>query len=153
MLIQKSLVSFAFGLAILAASSLPVSSQFPVELTKQSRQTAQRLPNGDYFYGKSRSPAQADVNYLVFRKTGNRVVGISYIYRGEGYCFRGTVNGNTINNVSREYVELGLGSPTQIRRGNPINLATFNKLNFNQIPQDSNARRRLPECIRLFSNR
>lgn len=154
-MVMKSKILFAFGLTLssLTVSSVAVLAQVREETSKQAAQTIQRLPNGDYFYGRSRSPAQADVSYLVFRKSGNTVTGLSYIYRGEGYCFQGRVSGNNINNITREYVELGLGSRTELRRGNPINLSSYNRLNFNQIPADSNARRRLPECIRLFSNR
>ena len=149
---SKFLVCFGLSVTILTLGSVASLAQIQLETTKQSRQTLQRLPNGNYFYGRSRSPAQADVSYLVFRKSGSTVTGLSYVYRGEGYCFKGTVSGNNINNITREYVELGLGSRTELRRGNPINLSSYNRLNFNQIPADSNARRRLPECIRLFSN-
>ncbi|MCL1470823.1 hypothetical protein LAY57_09070 [Argonema antarcticum A004/B2] len=149
----KSLLSFGLSLAIFAGGCLPVLAESQQEATKQSRQTVQRLPNGNYFYGKSRLPNQQDVDYLAFRKTGNTVIGFKYRYREEGYCLRGTVNGNTVNNVTREYVELGLGSRPEFRRGSSINLATFNKLNYNQIPGDSNVTRRLEECVRLFSNR
>lgn len=149
----KSLVSLGLSLGILSANSLPGFTQHLIPQDKQLKQSVQRLPNGNYFYGRSRSPNQTDVDYLVFRKRGNTAIGLSYRYRSEGYCIRGTINGNNINNVSREYVELGSGSRPQIRRGNPINLGSYNRLNFNQIPADSNANRRLQECIRLFGNR
>lgn len=150
---NRAILVLGLSLTILAVSSVTVLAGFRQATTKQAAQTIQRLPNDDYFYGRSRSPAQADGSYLVFRKSGNIVTGLSYVYRGEGYCFQGRISSNNITNINREFAELGLGSRTVLRRGNPINLNSYNRLNLNQIPPDSNARRRLAECIRLFSNR
>ncbi|GEM_PF-3020576 len=74
----KSLLSFGLSLAILAGGCLPVLAESQQEATKQSRQTIQRLPNGNYFYGKSRLPNQEDVDYFAFRKTGNTVIGVKF---------------------------------------------------------------------------
>ncbi|MFB2923453.1 hypothetical protein ACE1CB_33830 [Aerosakkonema sp. BLCC-F2] len=148
----KAILGFGLSLAILGIGCLPISAQSRFQGIKQSRQTVQSLANGNYFYGKSRLPNRQDVDYLVFRKIGNTAIGFKYRYREEGYCLRGTIRGNMISNVTREYA-IGLGSVPELRRGDPIDLATYNRLNFNQVPNDSNARRRLQECVSLFSNK
>lgn len=149
----RSLVCFMVGLAILGASSLPVVAQvYQKDSTKQSRQAIQSLPDGNYFYGQSRSLNQIGSTYLVFRKTGTNIIGIIFEYASEYRCFRGTARSNTITNVTESYVELGdEGKRFFVTKGNK-DLSSYHRLRFSNT-DNPKTRKQLQECIQVFSNR
>ena len=140
----RKLIIFGLTLPILAYNCLPVVAQ--------SKQKISSLPNGNYFYGTSRSPYKSGTDYLIFRKTGNIITGMKYPVPGETTCFRGNASSNTINNVTIRLQELGEGSSSgEFVRRNPINLNSYYRLRFDQVPDF--AKRGLRECITVFSNR
>ncbi|NJL82684.1 MAG: hypothetical protein HC890_06500 [Chloroflexaceae bacterium] len=49
------------------------------------------LSNGIYHYGQSDQPEEIGSEYLIFRVTGDRVVGAIYLPRSEFSCFTGTL--------------------------------------------------------------
>ena len=142
---SKSIVRASLlSLMVLAAASLPVFSQ--------SRQTLQSLPNGVYFYGESPMPDQNDTYYFVLRKTGNRVVGMSYTGTERTECFRGTISQNTIANLTVGEVEPNSTAGWQFSQAeSPVDLNEVHRIDSNKIPPV--ALDQLQECVRLFSNR
>lgn len=150
---HRKITNFALiTLAFIAAQCLPVLAQPQPNLNRSGRESVQRLPNGNYFYGTSRSPYQSNTDYLIFRKTGNTIIGMRYPVPGETTCFRGSLSSGRITNVVIRFEPLGVGGERgEFRRSNPINLSSYYRLRVEQAPNF--ARRGLQDCMRVFSNR
>jgi hypothetical protein len=143
----KSLLSFGFTLVIWVAGSCPVLSQ-----SERSRQTFQNLPNGLYLYGESPRIDREGSYYFVLRKTGNAIIGMSYTGMERSECFRGTVNQNTINNMTVAEIEPNSAVGWQfIQNEAPMDLTQLHQIGSDKI--SPGVRGLLQECIRLFANR
>lgn len=138
-------------MALLAATSLPVVAQSQATPRNPSRPALSSLPDGNYFYGTSRSPYQSGSDYLIFRKKGTSITGIRYPVPGETTCFKGTAGRQEITNVTIRFEPLGLGEEPEFLSRPPINVSSYYKLRFDQSPDF--AGKGLQECIRVFANR
>lgn len=148
----KSLLSVGFSLVILAASSIPASSQSQRSQPLQSRQTIQSLPNGVYLYGESPMLNQEGSYYFVLRKTGNSIIGMSYTGMERSECFRGVASRNSITNLTVAEVEPNSAIGWQfIQNETPMDFAQLHRIGSDKITEG--VKGQLQECIRLFANR
>jgi len=112
-------------------------------------QTLANLPNGDYVFEGPPAPDMLDQNsMLLVRKSGNMATGFLVIYMSENPCFRGTLSGNSVAQVTyatAPYGELGW----LVEQGEPINLNEF-RLVSNQIT--GRDREFFQECLAYFNN-
>lgn len=72
------------------------------ELEPRSPETLEDFEDGDYLYGEiNGAPNIPYNNYVFFRKEGTHVTGIYYaLQAGSPTCFNGTVNLNSLQNVT-----------------------------------------------------
>lgn len=136
----RSLLSFTINLAIFSAASLPILAK--------SMPTIESLPNGDYFYGQAGEANKVDTEYIFLQKASNTATGFGYRRNtGDRYCFRGTINSNTIINAT--LIDFTDGPAEHTFSQIPsINLSSFSKLNGSD--SEVNGRQRLSQCIELF---
>jgi hypothetical protein len=96
-------ICFALATTLSLSSAIPALAQAPI----------QNLPNGNYRFCSNppRSPVVSDKEFLaaghcfLFRKTGNRIIGVfsdMSTYGEVGVCARGTVRGNSITGEAIE---------------------------------------------------
>lgn len=147
-MIGKIITTCILGLAITLNWSLGVFAQ--------SKHSLQKLTDGDYFYGQSRSVNQDGVRYVIFRKIGLTVIGRDYRYRStdDWECFRGRINGNSIVDVtagSQIFFKRTGTTRWEFGASEPKDLNKFYRLQFNQIP--ANAKSGFLSCIEVFKNR
>ena len=90
----RSLLSLAIGITIITIAYSPVLAEVD--------RTIQQLADGDYFYGETPTPNQAEAGYLVFRKTGSNIAGLFY-QQGTNlsFCFQGTTKPNSTKSVTK----------------------------------------------------
>lgn len=137
---MRSLLSFTINLAMFSAASLPILAE--------SIPTIQSLPNGDYFYGQASQANQVGIEYIFLRKSSNTATGFGYKRNtGDGYCFRGTINSNTIISATLIAFTNGLAEHT-FYQNKSIDLSSFYRLNGSDT--QVNGRQRLTQCIELF---
>lgn len=111
------------------------------------------LPDGEHFYGEVTNPQEIGANYLIFRKEGETVFGIQYIYQsGQISCYQGKVNPQAITDADLAIAnEAGYGDPQApawiFRNNETIDLSGFQKLSLNQIPATVN--NELQECLQM----
>ena len=137
---MRSPLSFTINLAIFSAASLPILAQ--------STPTIESLPNGDYFYGQAGEANKIGTEYIFLRKASNTVTGFAYTRNtGDRYCFRGTINSNTIVNAT---LIVFTDDPAEhtFSQIPSIDLSSFYRLNGSD--SQVNGRQRLTQCIELF---
>jgi hypothetical protein len=140
MMKMRSPLSFTINLAIFSAASLPILAQ--------SIPTIESLPNGDYFYGQASQANQVGTEYIFLRKASNTVTGFGYTRNtGDRYCFRGTINSNTI--IDAKLTDFDNGPARHTFRQIPsIDLSNFYRLSGSD--SQVNTTQKLTECIELF---
>lgn len=156
---ERSLLGFLVSVTVVSPGALPVFAQPQQYLTNaklaQSRQTIQSLPNGNYLYGEVSSPNKVGGKYVVFRKSGNMVTGLSYTRNsGENYCFTGTVKSNTVTNATFAYwSEPDPPKPLKLSfvTGQSLDLSRLNRVNGSD--SQVNATEKIKECTKVFTNR
>lgn len=140
---MRSPLSFTINLLIFSVASLPIRAQ--------SIPTIQSLPNGDYFYGQAGEANKIGTEYIFLRKASNTVTAFGYKRNtSDRYCFRGTINSNTIINATLiDFTD----DPTEntFSQIPSINLSSFQRLNGSDT--QVNGRQRLTQCIELFEEK
>jgi hypothetical protein len=140
MMKMRALLIFTTNLAILSATSLPILAQ--------STLTIESLPNGDYFYGQAGKPNQLGTEYIFLRKSSNTATAFGYQRNtSDRYCFRGTINSNTIIDATLIDFPDGSGKHT-FSQVPSIDLSSFYRLNGSD--SQVNTKQRLTQCIELF---
>ncbi len=142
----RSLLGYGISLAVLGIGSLPVFAQNSQEYPAAS------LPDGDYFYGQSRS-ATTYGTYFIFRKTGNIITGQQYNAPAAGDCFQGKIEQNTIVDITLGYLNDAFTIESGyhfVSNQEPINLNLYYRLRFDQASEG--AVRGLQRCINAFPN-
>ncbi|MBE9126941.1 MULTISPECIES: hypothetical protein [unclassified Coleofasciculus] len=124
------------------------------QTSEDSDRTIKSLPDGDYFYGESTQLDSPGSRYLVFRKTGNSLIGQEYVFQTDNsHCFKGTANASTIDNVKIAYFEPsteGEGAKWSFDERQSIKTSELNPLNFEKVPEFATSN--LQECIKIFGN-
>lgn len=117
-----------------------------------TNQVIKTLPDGDYFYGESPELNSPGRKYVVFRKTGNLIVGQEYFLQTDtSHCFRGTADLNSIDNVKIAYFEPSLeGAKWLFGELESIKTTDLHQLGFEKAPEFATAN--LRECIKILSN-
>lgn len=127
--------------------SLPPSSE-------ESDRTIKSLPDGDYFYGESTQLDSPGSRYLIFRKTGNLLIGQEYFFQTDNsHCFKGTANMSTIENVRIAYFELsteGGSAKWSFEERESIKTSELNPLNFEKAPEFVTDN--LQECMKILGS-
>lgn len=142
----RSLLGYGISLAVLGIGSLPVFAQNSQEYPAAS------LPDGDYFYGQSRS-ATTYGTYFIFRKTGNIITGQQYNAPAAGHCFQGKIEQNTIVDITLGYLNDAFTIESGyhfVSNQEPINLNLYYRLRFDQASEG--AVRGLQRCLNAFPN-
>lgn len=137
---RRSPLSFTINLAIFCVASLPILAE--------SISTIESLPNGDYFYGQAGQANKIGTEYIFLRKASNTATGFGYTRNtGDRYCFRGTINSNTI--IDATLIDFTDGPAKHTFSQIPsIDLKSFQRLNGSDT--QVNGRQRLTQCIELF---
>ncbi|MEK0195551.1 MAG: hypothetical protein EAZ78_03650 [Oscillatoriales cyanobacterium] len=137
---MRSPLSFTINLIIFSAASLPILAQ--------SIPTIETLPNGDYFYGQAGEANKIGTEYIFLRKASNTATGFGYTRNtGDRYCFRGTINSNTI--IDATLIDFTDGPAKHTFSQIPsIDLSSFYRLNGSE--SQVNTKQRLTQCIELF---
>ncbi len=149
---------FQFGLIARLVMSMAIAmvelNSISSSALSASKPTLQSLPNGDYFYGESRSPNISGARYLIFRKHGQIIIGRNYIdHSDEWTCFRGKANGLKITNITAgiQPIPVDKGSVSwEFSPSVAIDLSKFSRLLFNQAP--ANMKQGFQTCVQLFQN-
>lgn len=155
---ERALFSYCMIIAVWCTGSLPVfahSQQYTSNKVAQSRKTIQGLPNGNYLFGEVSYPNKVGGKYVVFRKSGNIITGLSYTTNsGDNYCFRGTVKSSTVTNATFAYwSEPDPPNPVRISfvTGQSLDLSRLYRVN--GFDSQVNATELIRECNRAFDNR
>lgn len=116
----------------------------------QPNQEIKSLPDGDYFYGESPEYDQPGSKYLVFRKSGNLIIGQEYFLQTDSsHCFRGTAEVNSINNVKIAYSE---PSNEEFKWSfgelDSIKISQLYQLSWEKVPEF--AATNLQECLKIL---
>jgi hypothetical protein len=116
--------------------------------TDETNRKISSLPNGNYYYGESLLPNKVGNNYLIFRKRGKKVTGLQYIVPGSNSCFTGTASQGAITDVTTEFVEPGIGEKRKLLLDKNIDLGSYYRLKFNQLPRGGN--NWIQQCTKIF---
>jgi len=102
-------------------------------------------------YGQAGQANQIGTEYIFLRKASNTATGFGYRRNtGDRYCFRGTINSNTIIDATLTDVTDGPAEYT-FSQIPSIDLSSFYRLNGSDT--QVNIKQRLTQCIELFEEK
>jgi hypothetical protein len=131
------------------------TSKTPSQLTSQKNPKApksvQEIADGTYGYHKSHNNANPE--YIIISKRKNHVIGYYFeAHTDGGYCLMGTLQGNTIDNVTNAEPRFGRNvSGFDLVKGRSHQLDSYQSIDTSQIyTKYANTRNHFQECLGVF---